>query len=367
MLQQTRVDTARGYFQRWMERFPSVDALATAPTDDVLAAWSGLGYYARARNLQSAAREVVARYGGRVPSSLDELKSLPGVGPYTAGAIASIAYEQPAPIVDGNVTRVLARVALLERDVRAPQTQRSLWRIAARIVQQAPPSEVNQALMELGALVCTPTRPACLTCPLREHCGGRRSGRAEALPGAPRRTKAPTVELAAAWLVDGQGRTLLARRGPEGLFGGLWELPMVEVTEPTAAPGKVDTPDLWASSEALRRWLGDRLGVAVVAHETLGTVNHVLSHRRLVVAAQRCALVDDAPPRPRAAAPYDGYRWIEPGALATGRRTRGVTASDGARLGLSALTLKLLTLQFTPGLAPGIVESSFPKEGSRCP
>src|SRR5690606_3134373 len=171
MLQQTRVDTVRPYYERWLERFPTLEHLAEAPLDDVLKAWEGLGYYSCARNLHRAVREVAERYGGEVPSEPELFQALPGVGPYTAGAVMSIAYERPEPVVDGNVRRVFAR--LLDLPDPAPA---ELWDLAGRLVKGNRPGYLNQALMELGALVCTPRSPSCERCPVPTHCAARLAG-----------------------------------------------------------------------------------------------------------------------------------------------------------------------------------------------
>ncbi|MGH7289297.1 MAG: A/G-specific adenine glycosylase, partial [Myxococcota bacterium] len=182
MLQQTRVETVIPYYERFLERFPSVQALADAEPDELMKSWAGLGYYSRARNLKAAAHKVVEEHGGRVPDDLEALRELPGVGRYTAGALASIAFDRPAPIVDGNVARVLARLLDLDFDVKSPAGQRRLWDEAAALADGPSPGDLNQALMELGALVCTPRAPRCPLCPLREDCRGLAAGRAEALP-----------------------------------------------------------------------------------------------------------------------------------------------------------------------------------------
>src|SRR5690606_12970117 len=172
MLQQTRVQTVIPYWERWMARFPTVRALADAPLDDVLAAWAGLGYYSRARNLWSGAREVTARWAGALPSRAAELREVPGIGPYTAGAIASIAFGERAPLVDGNVARVLARVFAIEDDIKSSAGQRALWARAGELMAALPadhaPGDLNQGLMELGATVCAPQAPRCLVCPLAD-------------------------------------------------------------------------------------------------------------------------------------------------------------------------------------------------------
>lgn len=216
MLQQTRMEVVLPYFARFLERFPSVDALAEATDHDVTAAWSGLGYYRRARMLRDGARAVVERFGGQLPSTVEELLTIPGIGRYTAGAIASVAFERRAPIVDGNVTRVLARVFGSDGDT---------WERAEALVNACrKPREFNQGLMELGALICTPRNPTCLVCPLRELCVARATGRVDELP-APKPKKATRELHIPLYLVrDEAGRVLMRReRGP--LMHAMYHLP----------------------------------------------------------------------------------------------------------------------------------------------
>ena len=170
MLQQTRVDTVIPYFNRFIDQFPNIEALSMAEEEKVLKAWEGLGYYSRARNLHSAVKEVQEKYGGKVPDEPKKISSLKGVGPYTAGAILSIAYGVPEPAVDGNVMRVLSRILWIEDDIAKPATRKIFEEAVRKMISQENPSYFNQALMELGAMVCTPTSPSCLLCPVREHC-----------------------------------------------------------------------------------------------------------------------------------------------------------------------------------------------------
>jgi A/G-specific adenine glycosylase len=268
MLQQTRVDTVVGYFERFMARFPNVNVLAEAPLGEVLSLWSGLGYYRRARELHVAAREVTERYGGHLPATAKELRALRGIGRYTAGAIASIAYGKREPLVDGNVARVLARLFAVEEDVKSTGGQRALWALATRLVPSEHPGRFNQALMELGAIVCTPRAPRCEVCPVAAHCGARALGRQGELPKVARKKRPVRVAMLAA-VVSTTGaktrRVLLARRARDGLFGGLWEPPMVE------------TPSLGDGLLGLRA-----LGIGLELRAA-GSVTHVLSHRELVV------------------------------------------------------------------------------------
>src|SRR3954451_9258496 len=199
MLQQTRVQTVIPYWERWMARFPTVSALAGAELDDVLAAWAGLGYYSRARNLHAGARAVDARFGGALPSRASELREVPGIGPYTAGAIASIAFGERAPLVDGNVARVLARVFAIEHDIKSTAGGKALWATAGELMAALPaataPGDLNQGLMELGATICAAAQPRCLVCPLVSDCSAVRTGRQDELPVVAARKRASELPL----------------------------------------------------------------------------------------------------------------------------------------------------------------------------
>ncbi|MBO7743719.1 A/G-specific adenine glycosylase, partial [Paenibacillus sp. MWE-103] len=237
MLQQTRVDTVIPYYERFMAKFPTAAALAEAPEPEVLKCWEGLGYYSRARNLQAGAKEVVARHGGAVPDDRDAVAALRGVGPYTTGAIMSIAFNRPEPAVDGNVMRVLSRYFCLEEDIAKPSTRVGIEKLAASLIPEGAAGDFNQALMELGALVCTPKSPGCLTCPVMRHCEGRMAGKEHELP-VKSKAKPPRRETRIAALVAGSGANagkLLVRRRPDsGLLAQMWELPHVLAPE---APG----------------------------------------------------------------------------------------------------------------------------------
>ncbi|CAH1216754.1 Adenine DNA glycosylase [Paenibacillus plantiphilus] len=230
MLQQTRVDTVIPYYERFMEKFPTAAALAAAPEPEVLKCWEGLGYYSRARNLQTGAREVVERHGGAVPDDKEAVSSLRGVGPYTAGAIMSIAFNKPEPAVDGNVMRVLSRFFCLEDDIAKPATRVKIEKLAAALIPEGAAGDFNQALMELGALVCTPKSPGCLTCPVMLHCEGRMAGKEHVLP-IKTKAKPPRPETRLAALVVGSGehagKVLVRQRPASGLLAQMWELPHV--------------------------------------------------------------------------------------------------------------------------------------------
>jgi len=226
MAQQTRVETVLDYWPRFLERFPDVAALAAAAEQDVLAAWSGLGYYRRARALQAAARRIVESHGGRFPREPAAARALPGVGPYTAGAVLSIAYDEPEALVDGNVARVLARWLGCELEHAA--ATRWAWGQAQQLVPRKGAGEWNQALMELGARVCTPRKPDCERCPLRRSCFAREHDLQAHLPRPKPRPALVDIELECAW-VERRGELLLERRGVGGRMAGLWELPTVQL------------------------------------------------------------------------------------------------------------------------------------------
>jgi A/G-specific adenine glycosylase len=303
MLQQTQVSVVLGYWAPFLAHFPTLRALAEAPLDDVLAAWRGLGYYARARNLHRAAQAVLQYHGGHLPTSAAELALLPGFGRYTVGAVASIAFGRCEPLVDGNVARVLSRVFLMEGAPGDGARERALWEVAGRLVQGERPGDFNQALMELGATVCRLTQPLCLSCPVRTQCRALALGKVEKVPPprAPPRRRRLRLALAVS---RRRGRLLLGRRPARGLFGGLWELPAVEVAD--AATDK----QARAAVEAL-------LGPGTRAHEALGTVERVLTHRALCLSLFRVK----APPHPRRGE-YVELRWV--------------TQTEAGRLGMSS-------------------------------
>lgn len=249
MLQQTRVDTVIPYFHRFIERFPTIEALADAPEDDVLKCWEGLGYYSRARNLQSAARQITEQYGGVMPSGKEEVAGLKGVGPYTAGAIRSIAFNIPAAAVDGNVMRVLSRYFLIEDDIMKIKTRTRMEELVLTLVPEGRASDFTQALMELGALICTPKSPKCLVCPAMEHCAGRLEGKEESLP-VKTKAKPPRPEHRLSAIVEGtgvhEGKILIRKRPAAGLLAGMWELPHIEVPPGASAvstKGAAEPPD----------------------------------------------------------------------------------------------------------------------------
>lgn len=278
MLQQTRVDTVIPYYQRFLQEYPTLHALAEAPLDDVLLRWSGLGYYRRARQLHLAARDVVSRYGGHLPRTAIELGSLAGVGEYTAGAVASIAFDEPAALVDGNVIRVLSRIEGLDEDMRSLKGRARVWAIARELVPTKRAGAFNQALMELGSQVCTPRAPGCDRCPVRAHCVARASGRAEKLPNLSAK-KAPRAESLFAAVVFADDCFVFAQRRDDGLYAGMWEPP----TAPDRALVLAGLVAAGLPSE--------------LALESRGSVKHVLSHKRLAVEVASATLSRSARPK----------------------------------------------------------------------
>lgn len=298
MLQQTQVQTVIPYWERWMQALPDLPALARAPEERVLKLWEGLGYYSRARNLQRAARLLVDR-GTPVPDTVDALMALPGIGRYTAGAIASIAFLQPAPILDGNVIRVLTRLYALGGDPRASRLNAQLWNLATQLVQAAAStrapnacSALNQGLMELGALICTPRNPECGQCPWRRQCKGRAEGRVHRLPGG--RRPAPPVHLRRVVVVaEHGGRRWVRQRPPESVNGGFWEFPECELP---------------AGSDAVRV-AADWLGNASAQFEPLGQVRHAITRHRILLEVLHLR------GKPRRA-PGQATRWVSTSQLA---------------------------------------------------
>lgn len=264
MLQQTRVETVIPYYRRFLERFPTLDSLAEAPIDDVLGLWSGLGYYRRARTLHAAAQAIVARHGGVFPSSRAELLELPGIGPYTSGAIASIAFDSREPLVDGNVARVFARLFALDLPQESSAFQADLWSRADTLVKAGERAGAwNQALMELGATVCTPRDPRCSACPVRALCRAFETDRVEELPRAKARKSSVDVELLALVVVD-RDRILVERRPESGRMAGLWQLPTIETSG-----GELIAPRTWSA------------GLRLAEVEPLGVVQHTITHHRI--------------------------------------------------------------------------------------
>jgi A/G-specific adenine glycosylase len=293
MLQQTRVETVKPYFHRWLERFPTLQALAEAPLDDVLKAWEGLGYYSRARNFHRAVREVAENHGGLVPGDPEAFRALPGVGRYTAGAVMSIAFGREEALVDGNVRRVFARWT----DDPAP-AEPALWSLAGALAPGARPGDMNQAVMELGATVCVPRTPLCGECPVRAHCRAFQHGTQAQRP-APKKARPTPHEDTAVAVVEHDGRLLLVRRPLDARLGGMWAFP-AEVRRPGETVA--------AAAERAAR---EGLELEVRAGAPIGTVQHAFTHVRASYHAVRCTLLSGEPRALR----YDAWAWATPSEL----------------------------------------------------
>ena len=298
MLQQTRVETVIPYYERFLARFPDVESLASADAEEVYTLWTGLGYYSRAHNLQAAARAVVEEHGGRLPRETAALRRLKGVGRYTAGALASIAFDRPEPAVDGNVLRVLTRLEGVRDDIGRVPVRERLWQIAGELARGPRPGHLNQALMELGATLCRPRAPVCASCPVEAACDAARVGDAEALPIKSKKKPPRPVGAVAAWL-ERRGRALVVQQPQGGLLGGLWELPGGEIE---------DSGD---AEQALRRHLTERVGLALTGAERIGEIDHVFTHRHLRLQVFRCGAADGRVRRSGLAA----HRWLSPAAI----------------------------------------------------
>ena len=328
MLQQTQVASMTPYFERWMIQFPSVCALAEAPLDDVLKAWEGLGYYARARNLQAAAQVIVAQHGGEIPADREALLRLPGIGRYTAGAILSLAFGKAEPILDGNVRRVLCRVDDIADEPKAPATERRLWERADALVKAAPAGragDLNEALMELGALVCTPGRPDCAACPLATWCLAHARGVEAERPVKTARKQPPHYDVTAALIRNPGGSFLIVRRPAEGLLGGLWGFP-------GSAAGDCDAPAIGSDTLAacLANALRETLGIQVEVGQALPAIRHAYTHFRITLHPFRCRVMTGEPQ----ALGYPEVRWVSAAQLAsyafavTDRKIAGMLCDD---------------------------------------
>ena len=304
MLQQTQVATVVPYYERFLAQFPNVETLAAATQDEVLKAWEGLGYYARARNLRRAAQVIVEEQGGVVPGSLKELLKLPGVGRNTAAAVASIAFGRDEPVLDGNVTRVLCRLFGVEDDPTKAETKRALLELAGALIPRGQAGRSNQALMDLGATVCTGHDPKCPSCTLGRRCVAKRQGRVDELPQRRRKRAVPHVEVAAGLVWDrprssSGARLLITKRRPDDMLGGLWEFP----------GGKKEVGE--TLEECLARELKEELGIKVELEERFLTVRHAYSHFRVTLATFHCR---HAAGEPEAIGCAE-HRWVQPADL----------------------------------------------------
>lgn len=283
MLQQTRVETVLPYYHRFLERFPTVEDLAAASVDEVLAQWSGLGYYRRARQLHQAAGQIVAR--GGLPETVDGLRELSGIGPYTAAAVASIAFGAPAGVMDGNVERVVSRLLATSENPKSAAGRRRLLRhVEEQLLDPDRPGDGNQALMELGATVCTPRRPKCLLCPLREGCRAAAEGDPEQYPVPRKRPKPVRVRRAVAVVRISRDGVLLYRRPEDSeLLAGTWELPWVDAAEPEEFSG---------GAEEIAHGLAERYGGRFELEGRVGEVRHGITHRSFTVEVWRARRIE---------------------------------------------------------------------------
>lgn len=264
MLQQTRVDTVIPYFNHFMEKFPTVYDLANADEQDVLIAWEGLGYYSRARNLHHAVREVVSEYHGEVPDTPEALGKLKGIGPYTRGAILSIAFDQPEPAIDGNVMRVLSRVLKIDDDIRQNRVRKYFESIVREMISEDDPSSFNQAIMELGALVCTPKSPQCMLCPVNDYCRAFAEGLEEELPIKSKAKKQRRIPYVSLLIINDEGKVMIEQRPADGLLANMWQFPMVPIAE--------------IGLEHIKSYIHGEYGIHIHLKQHRGKIKHVFSH-----------------------------------------------------------------------------------------
>lgn len=294
MLQQTRVETVIPYYERWMRRFPDVSSLAAASEEEVLKEWEGLGYYTRARSLHKCARLLAERYGGELPKNAAALRALPGIGPYTAGAIASTAFNLPEAALDGNIRRIYARIYDVSEPVKLPETEKRLWDYAREHLSPERPGDMNEALMDLGATICVPAAPNCLICPIREICLASQNGTAAERPVQLTAAPVPHYTVAAAVIRQGE-RVLIAKRPSKGLLGGMWEYP----------GGKLEAGE--SLSECVQREIREELGVEIRVGAVVGTYRHAYTHFKVTLTAFACELTEGIP----RALSADALEWAE--------------------------------------------------------
>jgi A/G-specific adenine glycosylase len=312
MLQQTRVETVTPYYLRFLATFPSVRTLAKAHADEVLKIWENLGYYSRARNLHAAAKRIVARWGGTIPPNMKDLLSLPGIGEYTAAAILSIAFAQPVAAVDGNASRVISRLFAFRRPLGSSESRRQIRRWADPLLSKKCPGQFNQAMMDLGANVCTPRNPSCPRCPLRRLCKAKGSGLQAKIPVSQERPILPQKHMTAAIILDRKKRLLLVRRPGSGLLGGLWKFPGGETGVKEAV------------EESLVRTVREELGISIRTVKAIASIKQVYTHLHVTFQVYRCATVHGRPES------RQGQAW------------KWVSSEDLRRLALSKAERKIL-------------------------
>lgn len=321
MLQQTQVETVMPYYMRFLVNYPDIFALAAAPLDDILKLWEGLGYYSRARNLHQTAIRIATDYGGKFPETVEGLLQLSGVGRYTAGAIASIAFGQAAPLLDGNVIRVFARLTDLADDVTQNTVQAKLWQLADEWLPLERVGDYNQALMELGRTVCKPRQPLCGECPIQAYCAAFANGTQAERPVKKKKAQTPHYDVAAGIIANDKGQLLIAQRPLEGLLGGLWEFP----------GGKQEIGE--TLPECLRRELREELAIEVEVGELFVKVRHAFTHFKITLHAFECRYVGGEPQTLGVLA----WAWVVPEALdrySFGKADRQVIAALRARRGM---------------------------------
>lgn len=295
MLQQTRVDQATPYFRNFISLFPTVFDLAKADQQQVLKAWEGLGYYSRARNLHAAAKAVVNEYQGNLPDSYDEIIKLKGIGPYTAAAVTSIAFNKPNAVVDGNVIRVLTRYYGIEDDTRSTKTRRNVQELANKLIDDNKPGDFNQALMELGSEVCTPSNPDCINCPVQSGCVATKMAKTEVIPYKSPSKKKPHHTIGVGIIERDDGKVLIALRPEDAMLGGLWEFP----------GGKQKKGE--EIQQSIERELREELGVEVKAYYELMNLKHTYSHFSITLHAWFCKLISGEP-KPKES---QEIRWVD--------------------------------------------------------
>jgi len=282
MLQQTRVDQATPYFNRFIERFPTIDDLASASRQEVLKAWEGLGYYSRARNMHETAQNLVENYAGTLPDSRKEILKLKGIGPYTASAILSIVYNKPEAVVDGNVMRVLARYFGITDDIRSNRTKKEVQEQADELISRKRPGDFNQALMELGSLVCSPSNPDCGDCPVQQNCMARQTAQTDVIPYKSKTKPKPHHHIGVG-IIEKDGKVLIALRPEDAMLGGLWEFP----------GGKQKKDE--AIEDTVIRELYEELGVKVKVTKAFMKLKHAYSHFSITLHAFLCELKSGIP------------------------------------------------------------------------
>jgi A/G-specific adenine glycosylase len=292
MLQQTQVKTVIPYYLRWLAQFPTIEQLAKADLQQVLKAWEGLGYYTRARNLHRAAQEVVQHHGGVFPTELEDVLALPGIGRTTAGGILSAAFNQPVAILDGNVKRVLARLVALP--VPPAKATKQLWQLSETLLDREHPKDFNQALMDLGATLCTPKHPNCPSCPWIPYCQAYNLGMQSQLPMRETSSPLPHKAIGVAVIWNEQGQILIDRRRPEGLLGGLWEFP----------GGKIEPGE--TVEECIKREIQEELGIDIAVGDRLITIDHAYSHFRVTLTVHHCRHLAGVPQPIES----DEIRWV---------------------------------------------------------